>query len=36
MSAAYAVLGAPAAPNGRWAIRPSSVREKTAPQFSSW
>ena len=29
MSAAYAVRGAPAAPNGRWAMRPSSVLEKT-------
>ena len=33
---AYAVRGSPAAPNGRCAIRPSSVREKTAPQCSSW
>ena len=36
MSAAYAVRGSPAAPNGRCAIFPSSVREKTAPQCSSW
>src|SRR5439155_137084 len=35
MSAAYAVRGAPAAPKGRCAMRPSSVREKTAPQRSS-
>ena len=35
MSAAYAVRGSPAAPNGRWAIRPSGVLEKTAPQCSS-
>ena len=31
-----AVRGSPAAPKGRWAIFPSSVREKTAPQCSSW
>ena len=36
MSAAKTVRGEPAAPNGRCASLPSSRREKTAPQFSSW
>ena len=35
--AVYLMLrGEPAAPNGRWSSRPSALREKNAPQCSSW
>ena len=36
MSAENTVRGEPAAPNGRWSSLPSSFRENTQPQCSSW